>query len=92
MYQKRCDQSHSQVPDRAHTVVLRAASGGCFQRVLDTVRETGEWLHQPLQFESAALRAVTHKIPTKVLLTEHLESETIIVRAVLFEHPLAKHQ
>src|ERR1039458_2507268 len=39
----------------------RAASGGRFQWVLDTVRETGEWLHQPLQFESAALRAVTHK-------------------------------
>ena len=36
-------------------------SGGRFQWVLDAACEAGEWLHQPLQFESAALRAVTHK-------------------------------
>jgi hypothetical protein len=31
--------------------------GGYFQWVLDTVCETVEWLHQPLGFDSLALRA-----------------------------------
>ncbi len=61
MYQKHCDPRHSVFSNRGLRLALRAESGGRFQRVLDTVRETGEWLHQPLQFESAALRAVTHK-------------------------------
>jgi hypothetical protein len=31
-------------------------SGGCCQWVLDAARQADEWTHQPLQFDSAALR------------------------------------
>jgi len=30
-------------------------SRGCYQWVLDTACQAGEWLHQPLQFDSATL-------------------------------------
>ena len=61
----------------------QAMSGGCFQRVLDAACEAAERLHQPLQFESAALRAVTCKVPTKVPLTECLSSATMELQAAL---------
>jgi len=64
MYQTRRDRPHSNEFPQIVECTSQAMSGGCFQRVLDAACEAAEWLHQPLQFESAALRAVTRKVPT----------------------------
>jgi len=70
----------------------QAMFGGCFQCVLDAACEAAEWLTSAVQFESAALRAVTRKASTKVTLTEASHQRDDRVSQAVSLAPLAKHQ